>query len=368
MRVWTWGHARRAPRHALAACTCALLAMRPAPLAASSAAPPLRAHVAWAGAGRVYVVATDSLSASDGARLMFAQHGRALASARIENVLDGHLIVASDSANIVAKIARPERLQVYLIEAPPPPPSLLRVGIPQDARGNPLVRCGATHPAPPASAGYREEALAPLETRLVRGGGAADWPDTLRVIRFADAADEEIALERGEIDVGVFWPGELSSAMRQSPAWRGFALAPRSRGGLAVADEAGAAGAAGAALAAPAMAALNRDVFRGDLWLTVRADSSASAGVRFVVDDSIPGHARIERALDSYAGGKAGAGRTLSVVAADSLIAEGVHAPSAVVLRMRCAVVCAAGWRDLVHRLGGEAFADLPGCGPRAAP
>jgi hypothetical protein len=38
-------------------------------------------------------------------------------------------------------------------------------------------------------------------------------------IPYDDAADEEIAVQRGEVDVALFWPGELSPRLRTDPRW-----------------------------------------------------------------------------------------------------------------------------------------------------
>src|SRR5205814_1296313 len=66
--------------------------------------------------------------------------------------------------------------------------------------------------------------LAENEYRFVRDPGAAatPWPDTIMVGLFGETSDEEIALERGELDVAVFWPGEASARLRADPRWRGF--------------------------------------------------------------------------------------------------------------------------------------------------
>jgi len=48
---------------------------------------------------------------------------------------------------------------------------------------------------------------------------AGVWPDTIHVHLFDEASDQEIALERGDIDAAVFWPAELSTRMRGDARW-----------------------------------------------------------------------------------------------------------------------------------------------------
>src|SRR4029077_8015933 len=85
----------------------------------------------------------------------------------------------------------------------------------------------------------------PRGFRAGRGSpmGAPPAPDTLLVRLYGESADEEIALERGELDVAVFWPGELSTRMREDPRWGGALLGLRAHGVIAVAALHGAGGA-----------------------------------------------------------------------------------------------------------------------------
>jgi hypothetical protein len=213
------------------------------------------------------------------------------------------------------------------------------------------------------------------EVRYVRPPGAATdaqavrWPDTLRVVRFAESTDEEIALERGELDVGVFWPGELSAAMRQGPLGAPLLLGARAHEALVIAFEPQdpAARAPGGSPLPVALDQLNRERFRGDLEALV-PDSGAMAGrapVRFVVDASIAPHAEIERALNAGASA-AGPGRepTVRVSFADPAQARGATP----VLRVRCPVVCAPALRPYVRALGADRFAELPACARVGAP
>jgi hypothetical protein len=148
---------------------------------------------------------------------------------------------------------------------------LLRVGVPASSRGNPLFACAGAllHPPRPDDA---VESLGVRITRFVRPATAVPsaWPDTVVVRRFLDASDQEIALERGEIDVAVFWPGELSTHMREQPRWQGSPIGTRGRGALVtIAVTPAAPELAGPRIPSRADSAgldyLNRFLFRGDL-------------------------------------------------------------------------------------------------------
>src|SRR5262249_42508998 len=106
---------------------------------------------------------------------------------------------------------------------PPPPgaPALLRVGSRAPGRSANPFPCARTELGLDAATHRIETSGRALRvTRLPDAPASTSWPDTLLVQPFDDPADEEIALERGEIDVGGFWPGELSSHLREHPRWR----------------------------------------------------------------------------------------------------------------------------------------------------
>ncbi|MGH7741531.1 MAG: hypothetical protein ACRENS_05855 [Candidatus Eiseniibacteriota bacterium] len=336
----------------------------------------IAARVIWVRDARLYLASADSIVLDPGARLLFRWRGKTIATAEVEQVLDGHLIAARASSGKVEEFHKPERLEVRLAEDELGAWPLLRVGIPAGTRANLLVSCDPPAlQAPPVPGGYRAEALVARGFRLVReapDSAGAPWPDTLLVLQFAEAADEEIALERAEIDVGVFWPGELSAAMRQRAPWQEFLLGNRARGALCVADDSGTvppAAAPAARASAAAMEALNRDRFRGDLLTCSARDSAAGEQVQFRVESSIPGHAELERLLNRYAATAAtgSATRVLRVFEANrSDEAPPVPAGSCA-LRIRCPVVCAPARRAYVRALGADAFAELPGCPAKEA-
>jgi hypothetical protein len=140
-------------------------------------------------------------------------------------------------------------------------------------------------------------------------------PDTLQVRLFDDAADEEIALERGELDAAVFWPGEASNHIRESMRWGGSPTPLRRRGVVgATATSLGAADALAEGRiprqAEEDLARLNAELFRGDLQPTRYARSdSVSRTWSFDIDFKLPGRQSILRVL-----GHAHKGPTESVI------------------------------------------------------
>src|SRR5262245_33953001 len=136
-------------------------------------------------------------------------------------------------------------------EVTPPPAAVtrvpaLRVGVPSPGRWNLLFTCEAPVSAPRiGSAAYAADSLDPkarqwrrIEQSFSDSAGALA-PDTLVVVPFDEATDEEIALERGEVDVAVFWPGELSARIRSDARFRDAERGLRSRGVFAAVALAG---------------------------------------------------------------------------------------------------------------------------------
>ena len=337
----------------------------------------------WVDAGRVYLACADSIALDPGTRLTFRLHGEPVAEARLERLLDGRLIAARLTSVTGDALRKPAALEVRVSTPRSAAARMLRVGIPAGGRASLIERCASPALAlPPASIGYRAEPIGDRKARLVlahtdslAGSARPLWPDTLLVLPFEEATDEEIALERGEIDVGVFWPGEPSSAFRQRPLGQDMLLGTRAGGGLAIADDAPdvpphAPSAAAASVAA--LQALNRELFRGDLLLTAPADSGASLPVRYRVDTALPGHAEIERVLNSRSpvAPPGTTARRVRMFDADSLErdhAPGTAAPAQRVLRVRCPVVCAPELRAYIRALGADVFAELPSCATREA-
>lgn len=201
-------------------------------------------------------------------------------------------------------------------------------------------------------------------------GSSRTQPDSILVTLFDEAIDEEIALERAEIDVAVFWPGELSSRLRGDPKWRTDLHGARARGFLAVRWEQAMPGDSIATLPdiAP-LASLNRTVFRGDLSPMPGAEAGAAVfaqPARFIVDESIPGHRELQRFLDANSPARAGL-RTARLLFVDDAPAtlENRAAESAATpaFTIDCRIACHPAFRDAVAALGPGMFANLVTCG-----
>ncbi|NOT35419.1 MAG: hypothetical protein HOP12_14840, partial [Candidatus Eisenbacteria bacterium] len=231
------------------------------------------ARVIWTRLDRA-VVAADSGVWVPGYTLAFTERGRALASGVLEQVIDDRLAIVRLTAGSLARVKKLERVRVIATEPEFEHVTLLRVGVPSGPRSN--LAFSRSYPtlnarfAPPA---YRAETLAVDVHRLVRATRremSRFLPDTLLLRQFAEAGDQEIALERGEVDVAVFWPGEPSARIRTHPSWGVAGLGIRARGMIA------------ATTAVPpaldsTLDAMNARMFGGDLlpWRELRGATAA---------------------------------------------------------------------------------------------
>ena len=314
-------------------------------VAAGRAEPsPLDARVLWWRAGRVYLAASDS-SVVPGTHLTFLSRGRTIGTGTIERIVDGELVVARLDTGSLASEKKLEKIGV--LAEPPALPRLpvLRVGYPASGRSAPWWGCRPTTLRPPT----------PLEVSVADGSNDRSWrwvrttsvrvlpehwPDTVVVRLFDEAADEEIALERGEIDAAVFWPGELSTHMRERPEFPGPFLVPTSwrlaATGLAAGDS-------------MALGALNRDLFRGDLLPLTWSAPASSQPARFEVDAQSQDRIRLPRPGGATPGGARPV--RLSVVAVHTSVPQDDPAPVPI-FAMRCAIVAAPPLRPLVTALG----------------
>lgn len=355
-------------------CGRAVLALLVAALAFSSSAHAepreLAASVVWTRADLIYVAAPDSGTLVAGMALSVGRGKRELASATVTQLLEPRLAVARVGSGSLAREKRLDKLRVRG-EAPSLPRlAVLRVGLPGRGRANLLFACSAAGVATNLGPiDYRVDSLAAGRFRLVRdlAGEAPLAPDTLLVRLFADAADQEIALERGELDVAVFWPGELSARMRADSRWRDAPHGLRARGVLA------GIAAAGDTLSAPVaeLAAVNRDVFADDLlaWSELEPDDPGAAlpPARWIVDAALPGSRVIERVLSRTATGPGARNLRLAyldvpLAAHDAAQASWRTRGVTPAFALRCPVLAAAGARELVRALGADAFANLATC------
>lgn len=196
-------------------------------------------------------------------------------------------------------------------------PARIRVGLPAGTRHHLLFACDPVRPA----TSFRGHAYA-VDTlgashfvlrRLPSDAPVFGAPETLDVRLFSDVADQEIALERDELDVAVFWPGERSARIRDDERWANAARGTRPHGAL-VAIAAG----RDSLRRVPArdLRLVNRMVWSGDLvaWPGTASDSS-EAPTRYTVDPRLPGAKLLERVLGRLA--TAGARRTVRIAYVD---------------------------------------------------
>lgn len=328
----------------------------------------LEAKVVWARADRVYIAAPDSLALAPGDLLTLARGKKTVATGEVVQVLARDLAAARLTSGSLER-ARLDRLSVLTERPPLRALAVLRIGYPGRGRASLLFECARSRPRPPLSA-FRTDSLAVNAYRFVRTGDTlgAPWPDTILVRLFGESADEEIALERGELDLAVFWPGEASSRLRADPRWQ--RLAYGSRGVLAAIAPAGGAPVALSPDLAP-LAALNDELFRGDLapWRDAGASSAPSArepspaDLRFVVDPSCPGRPTIERFL-ARVSPRAEARQDPAAVRLTYLFDSNIQSLRVTPLfAVRCAVVSEPGLRAHVAALGADAIVNMLDCG-----
>jgi hypothetical protein len=315
-------------------------------------------RVIWVRGSNAYVAA-DSGVLMPGMPVQFRKGKREVAHASVQRLLEPGLAVTAIPSGALDRERKLEQLRVWVSDVPAAPHITLRVGLPAPERSGWLFTCRAPHwNEDTFGAPYQADTLSHRVVRLVRATGAlAAEPDTLLVRFFADAADEEIALERGELDAAVFWPGELSSRMRSDARWREPVRARRTHGVLAcewsdtlVPDP-------------EVLAALQDGVFGGDLEAIALAPAPGAAPPRLArlePDPRLPGAAAITRALARP--GSSGPALKLSYLPDGR--ADAIPAGSRGLFAMRCVVVTSqalrAGWPGTS---GAQELANLLQCG-----
>jgi hypothetical protein len=358
------------------------------PLARAALAKEPATRVVWSRGDRVYVAAPDSGALAPRMLVRILEHDRVIASGEITSVLEGTLASVRLTSGEIDPRARLDRLEVRAEPAAPRPLAGLRVGLPASSRSSLAVSCAdAALDLAALPRAYRSEAVSADVFRLVGADslpGAGDWPETLVVRRFRDRDDEEIALERGELDVAVFWPGEPSARLRSGPFGQGAPRGVRARGVLA-AIPAGADSTLPARAAAD-LAALDAEMFGGDLlpWSGLAAPDGAAAGgpggrprtgLLYRVDPALPGQRVLERFLNRGLAASPRRGeRAIRIVTIDAPLAPRDSVESAWRARglvplfaLRCPIFTAPARAADVRLLGGDAFANLAGCGPAGA-
>jgi hypothetical protein len=342
----------------------------------------LDAKVVWVRDGRVYLALPDSAVLEPGQLVSFVLRKRQIAAGEILRVFDREMAVATLRSGSLERVKKLDRVRVLAERGRPAALPMLRVGYPSQKRVNLLFECGEPAMRPPLPDSiYRTEVLNERSARLVREREfvGVPWPDTLLVRDFDEAADEEIALERGELDAAVFWPGEMSSHLREQPRWRDPLTATMGHGVvLATWDaEAAALDSSGSfPFAADSLfALLNREIFGGDLapWSEVAMRGgrpltpSGSAPidlVRFEVDRSLPGHQLIERFLNRGRKPQGARERVALVrlVYLDLPLSSSWQPGTAPLFAIRCPVVAAPERRRSLAALGADSLLGMLDC------
>jgi hypothetical protein len=271
------------------ACVACLL-----PARAHSEPELLDARVVYADNGRVYVAADDSTALAVGDLLTLSSRGKTIAEARVTATVSG-LAVATLTSGSLVKEKKLERLSVARERIAARAPTSLRIGYPASGRDNLLLACGRWAPGRLTATGYAVDSFGPRSWRLTREGGTGAWPDTLLIRLFEESIDEEIAIERGELDAAVFWPGELSAHMREHSRFGTPLFAAR---GALTASIVGMQGSDASALApvdSAALETMNQSLFRGDLIRLPesRRTSVSPPAAQFEVPGELPGSSRL---------------------------------------------------------------------------
>ena len=353
----------------------------------------ISAHVVWSQGERIYLAAPDSVRLEPGTVLTFQDKKKAVATGEVLSVFEQTFIVARLTSGSFRKIKHPDRLTVFAEPSRPPIPGKLRIGYPSPKRGTLFFACdsaGIDLPSVGFGAVHTSDHLFQL-TRQSAMPDTASWPDTLVVRFFDDAADEEIALERGEIDAAMFWPGEASPHIRDKLRWTGEPSGLRRRGivaALLLSFHPTVDSLSAATVTRRVASSLNNDLFRGDLAScgTSVVDTAAalqSLPMRFDVDSNLPGHDDMQKILDRTWKSNTVAKATDLVrityldMPLDSLttpisttgIDEKPIKISAVLclFRLRCPILCTPSSRAAVEAMGADRIVNLMRCRARPA-
>ena len=352
------------------------------------------AHVVWSQGDRIYLAAPDSLKLEPGTRLTFQDKKKAVATGEVLNVFEQTFIVAKMTSGSFKKIKHPDRLAVLAEPKRPKAPPKLRIGYPSSNRQTLFFACdsvGIDLPSAGFGAVQSSDHLYQL-TRKTDLPDTASWPDTLIIRFFDDAADEEIALERNEIDAAMFWPGEPSPHIRDKLRWTGEPSGLRQRGivaGLFLAFHPTVDSLTTATVARRVASKLNDDLFRGDLAPcgTSVVDTTTRVTdlpIRFDVDTRLRGHDELQRVLDrtwkpnSVAKAADIVRITYLDMPLDSLrtplsvsgITDKPTKISAVacLFRLRCPILCSEASRPAVLAVGPDNIVNLLRCRARLVP
>jgi len=352
------------------------------------------AHIVWTQGNRIYLAAPDSLRLEPGTMLTFQDKKKTVATGEVLNVFEQTFVVANLTSGSFKKIKHPDRLAVVAEPKPPKAPPKLRIGYPSSNQDTLFFACdsvGIDLPAAGFGALRSSDHLYQL-TRNAEVPDTAFWPDTLIVRFFDDPADEEIALERNEIDAAVFWPGEPSMHIRDKLRWGGEPSGLRQRGivaALFLAFHTTVDSLTTATTTRRIGSKLNDDLFRGDLapcGTSVVDTTSAirDLPIRFDVDSRLPGHDELQKVLDRAWKTNAVAKATDPVrityldmpldslrtpLSVSGITDKPIKISAALCLfQIRCPILCSPASRSAVEAIGPENIVSLLRCRARLAP
>ena len=352
------------------------------------------AHIVWTQGDRIYLAAPDSLKLEAGTVLTFQDKKKTVATGEVLSVFEQTFVLAKLTSGSFKKIKHPDRLAVLAEARRPKAPAKLRVGYPSSKRPTLFFTCDSLGIDLP-SAGFGAVQSSDHVYQLTRNTDVPHtslWPDTLIVRFFDDAADEEIALERNEIDAAVFWPGEPSRHIRDKLRWSGEPSGLRQRGivaALFLAFHPTVDSLTTATATRRVASQLNDDLFRGDLAPcgTSVVDTTARVTelpIRFDADPALRGHDDLQKVLDrtwkpnSLAKAADPVRITYLDMSLDSLATPlsiaGINArPTkisaiACLFRIRCPILCSPASRSAVEAMGPDNIVNLLRCRPRKAP
>jgi hypothetical protein len=350
--------------------------------------------VIWTSPGGAYIASHDSLDVAPGDSVWFKSHGKPIAVGIVARTHEDGWAKIDLSMGSLAD-ARLDRVSVEIVHPLLRPMAGLRIGFPSAKRIGSYFACRAIGIRPPGPPGlfveYRFDSKTVMQ-RVSEENGGALWPESISPLAFDERSDEEIALERGDLDVALFSPGELSSLLRSDPRWAGSPSGHLARGIFALTWNP-AASDSNLVLdnALAILTALNRDLFRDDLQLLppVQARLSMSTverPIKIDVDTSCPGRAELQRYVDHLPRGKFEASIHARLVyldipvapynSLDQRLAAAAHsgmgsASTAAtgtrivpVFAVRCLAVCAPELRRYIRALSPDSLVNMIDCKP----
>jgi hypothetical protein len=268
----------------------------------------LDAKVVWAGDDFAVISSRVALPVASGDIIRFFERKKMVAEGSVQNILEPTTAVvglAPGSHGVLKSVKKLDHLRMTAETRLPERLTWLRVGFPSTGRSNLLPACDSLIPRPDINhhlAKSNDHQMQWVRDSLSTPLGP--WPDTVLIRLFDDSADEEIALERGDLDLAVFSPGELSLHARElGPTKVRVHSATIVPGVIAAvrigAQESGAAAELSAA-EQQALARLRGELFGGDVIPYWGGDSPSltDGAARFEVGHEFPRWQAIDRFLN----------------------------------------------------------------------